>query len=432
MTDVNGDGCLDAFEADAYGLIWTSLGDCAGNFTTPLGKPTGDFNASIALTDVNGDGHLDVVTTAFPFIEDPIIGSTAGNMLTVVSGDGKGNFTSERDFVGTGMSYSLAIADFNGDGHPDVVSASPDTDTATVYMNDGYGGFGFPQGEWVGIPGVGILDAPVSAPSFVDLNNDGKPDFVLIDEGYSGEYFITTMLNDGTGRFAGPVASDTGINIISDWMGDYRLGDFRRTGHQDLVGIGLDLSYSTGTQYILFAPGNGNRIFGKATLIATPGAEGEMGVGDFNGDGKLDFVAVGANPNGGSWTLTVFLGNGDGTFHNAGSLDFVDSAEDMTRVFVGDLNRDGKLDLLVYDTGNGYWTTSSYVWEFLGNGNGTFQPGQQLFSEFQPMTLADVNGDSWPDIVRYDFFWLDGSTQTLGPPKFTTYLGQPSGTFVPK
>jgi hypothetical protein len=141
-------------------------------------------------------------------------------------------------------------------------------------------------------------------------------------------------------------------------------------------------------------------------------------------------VAVGANPNGAGWVLTTFLGNGDGTFRNGGSLSFTDSAADMARVFAGDFNRDGKLDVLVYDTGNGYFTTGSYVWEFVGNGNGTFQAGKLLFSAFQPMTMADVNGDSWLDIVRYDFMWPDGTTETLGPAKFTTYLDQPSGTFA--
>ena len=86
-----------------------------------------------------------------------------GNMLAVALGDGHGNFSVGRDYVGTGMSYSLAIADFNGDGRPDVVSASPDTDTATVYINDGSGGFGFPQGEWIGLPGIGSnVAAPIS------------------------------------------------------------------------------------------------------------------------------------------------------------------------------------------------------------------------------------------------------------------------------
>ena len=155
-----------------------------------------------------------------------------------------------------------------------------------------------------------------------------------------------------------------------------------------------------------------------------------MTVGDFNGDGKLDLVAVGASPTGPGWVLAMFLGNGDGTFRAGSRSTFTDSAGEVARVFAADFNRDGKLDILVYDTGNGYWTTGSNVWEFLGNGNGTFQPGIQLFSSFQPMTLADVNGDSSPDIVRYDFMWPDGTTQTFGQPKFTTYLDQPSGAFT--
>jgi hypothetical protein len=389
----------------------------------------GDSNASVMLADVNGDGYPDIVTTTISLV-DPTFGEVAGNMMAVAFGDGKGNFTPGRDYVGTGISYSAAIADFNGDGHPDVVSASPDTDTATVHMNDGSGGFGFPQGEWIGLAGVGVLNAPLSAPSFVDLNGDGNTDVLLLDEGYNGEYFITALLNDGTGRFSAPVASDAGVSLPSQWMGDYRLGDFRNTGHLDFVGIGLGLTYSTGAQYIVFAPGNGDGTFGKSTFVATPGAEGEMTVGDFNGDGKLDFVAVGASATGPGWVLTMFLGNGDGTFRTGSRSTFTDTAAEVARVFVGDFNHDGKLDVVVYDTGNGYWTTNSNVWEFLGNGNGTFQPGIQLFSSFQPMTIADLNGDSTPDIVRYDFMWPDGTTQTFGPARFTTYLDQSSGAFT--
>jgi hypothetical protein len=429
LADVNGDGCLDALVADGNGYVWIATGDCKGDFAQPSYVPMGDSNASIAIADMNGDGNLDIVTTTIPII-DPIYGDLAGNMVTVAFGDGQGHFASGKDFVGTGMSYSLAVTDFNGDGHLDVVSVSPDTDTATVFLNDGSGGFGFPQGEWIGLPGQGVLNAPISAPSFVDVNGDGKPDVVILDEGYNGEYFITTMLNDGTGRFRAPVPSDAGISITPDWIGDYRLGDFRNTGHLDFLGIGLGLEFTTGIQFVVFAPGNGDGTFGKSTLVMTPGAQGTMGIGDFNGDGKLDFVAIGANSSLSGWVMTTFLGNGDGTFRTGGSVSITDGAELVARVFVGDFNHDGKLDVVVYDTSNGYWTTSSYVWEFLGNGDGTFQPGQQLFQAFQPMTMADVNGDSFLDIVRYDFMWPDGTTENIGPAKFTTYLDQASGGFT--
>ena len=260
---------------------------------------------------------------------------------------------------------------------------------------------------------MGVINAPVSAPSFADLSGDGKPDVLLLNEGYNGEYFITTMLNDGTGRFSGPVASDTGINIVDNWIGDFRLGDFRNTGHIDFVGIGLGDSPTT--QFILFAPGNGDGTFGKALFVPTTGAYGAISVGDFNHDGKLDFVAVGASSSGPGEVVTMFLGNGDGTFRSAGSA-FGNPGSDVARVFTADFNRDGKLDVLAYGTGN-----AASVLEFLGNGDGTFLAGQQLFNSFPPMTLADANGDSWPDIISYN----SAATAT-----FATYLDQPSGSFV--
>jgi hypothetical protein len=425
LGDMNGDGCPDAAIADGVGVVWISLGDCAGNFNAPTTMPMGDSNSGVRLADVNGDGILDLVTTSIPLFT-PDYGEVAGDTLSVAFGDGHGNFSPSRNYVGTGMSYSMAFGDFNGDDKPDVATVSPDTDTVSVYLNDGSGGFGFPQGEWIGLPNIGISNTTASTPSFADLNGDGKPDVVILAESYGGEYFLNAMLNDGTGRFLSPIPSDAGVAIPAGTMGDYRLGNFRNTGKLDFVGIGSAESF---TQYIAFMPGNGDGTFGKPTQVSTAGAAGAMTVGDFNRDGKLDFVTVAPASSGTSKVLTVFLGNGDGTFRDGGSTEFPDMATNVARVFAGDFNRDGKLDILVYTTGNGYGTTSSYVWELLGNGDGTFQAGTQLYNAFQPMTLADVNGDSWPDIVRYDYFLPDGTTTPFNLAKFTTYLDQPSGLF---
>ena len=56
---------------------------------------------------------------------------------------------------------------------------------------------------------------------------------VILDEGGVSEYYIVAMLNDGTGKFSAPILSDTSVALDSNWMGDYRLGDFRKTGHLD-------------------------------------------------------------------------------------------------------------------------------------------------------------------------------------------------------
>lgn len=424
IADVNGDGCADAVVADGFSAVLIALGDCSGKFATPTFVMMGDSNAAVRVMDVNGDGIPDIVTSSLPFFDGALLGQLAGNTVSIALGTGKGNFAPPRQYIGVSQAYSLAAADFNGDGKLDIVTPNSDTDTVTVYQNDGAGGFGFPQGVYAGVPGQGVDDAPFSSPSFLDVNNDGKVDAFLLDEGYNGEFYATSFLNDGTGKFSTPIVSDVGISIDPNWIGDHRLGHFRDSNHLDLVAIGLDQSDTASTQFILFSTGNGDGTFGKGSLVTATGADGVLATGDFNHDGKLDFVTA----NGGdTHTLTTFLGNGDGTFGSLTPITFTDPASDTfstapVRIYTADLNRDGKLDVLVYTTGNGYGTTRSTVWEFDGNGDGTFQAGRQLFNPFRPFALADVNGDTYPDIVLYAGV----------SPTFTNYLDQPDGSFVQK
>jgi FG-GAP-like repeat/Chitobiase/beta-hexosaminidase C-terminal domain len=424
LADVNGDGCLDAVAADVAMIAWVALGDCTGNFSTPNLIPMGDSAFAIQLADVNGDGNLDIVTASAPQ-QEVNYEYTSGNTLNVALGDGKGNFGVARTYVNAGQSYSLAVSDFNGDGKPDFVTANNDMDSVNVFLNDGTGSFGFPQGLYMGESSTGVAIASYSGPSLVDLNGDGKPDAFMLSEGSNSDFYATSFLNDGTGRFADPLASDSGIP--ANYVGDYRLGNFRNTGHQDLVAVGANTSFDPGSELILFVPGNGDGTFGKGTLVTATGANGLIATGDFNGDSKLDFVTVTGT---GSYTLTPFLGNGDGTFRTGTPVTFSDGSEEVLKVYSSDFNKDGKLDVLVFSSGNGYWTTKSAVWEFDGNGDGTFQTGKELYTDFQPFTLADVNNDGRLDIARYDTFWPDGTTETFEPAKFWTYLGQANGTFV--
>jgi len=423
LADVNGDGCLDALVADLVEVVFVGLGDCTGSFGQLMIVPMGGPATTVRIADLNGDGFPDLVTGSAIVRQldatDPI-GTTVG----VALGDGKGNFGPARVYMGASEESALAVGDFAGNGSPSIVTADVDTDTVTVFVNDGNADFGAPEGIYSGKTIYGNVQ-PAGRFTIADLNGDGKPDLFQLG-GFDAIYSMT-FLNDGKGRFAWPILSSFGAAASQQYMGDYRLGDFRNTGHLDMVGIGVNAAYDAASQVILFQPGEGDGSFGTATITPTSGADGAMTTGDFNRDGKLDFVTVnGAQTH----ILTPFFGNGDGTFRAGTPVTFTDQNVEISRVYTGDFNRDGKPDVLVFTTSNGYWVPFLAIWEVDGQGNGTFQPGRELYNGFQPFTLADMNNDGHPDIVRYDTFWPDGNTETFAPPKITTYLGQADGTFA--
>src|SRR5262249_27621203 len=129
-----------------------------------------------------------------------------------------------------------------------------------------------------------------------------------------------------------------------------------------------------------------------------------------NGDGLLDLVTA----NGDGATVSVLLGNGDGSFQNAHNFG---AGSNPQYVAVGDLNGDGRLDLAV---ANG---TSDNVSVLLGNGDGSFQNAQNLPAGTFPFPVAvpDVNGDGRPDLAVANDIFPEGTVSVL--------LGNGDGTF---
>lgn len=442
--DMDEDGCPDAVTVEALGLVRIFKGTCDGNFDeVPLLTTVGAGEApvSVAVADMNGDGHLDVVTSGGFFIID-VPAQQAGNLVTVLSGDGKGNLGSPKVYRGEPSLFGLAVGDLNEDGHPDVIVSSQDSDTAAVFLNDGSGGFSGPSGEYIGYitnGQGGTTNAPFTDFFAVDIDGDGKTDLALIEQQqfFQQPWNLAVVLNDGTGHFGpvvrSPVIDGSHIPIA------YVMGDFRNTGRPDFLAFHFDDSNDNG-QSVSFCPNAGGGQFGAP--VVTPlssdfGIFGVLGTGDFNHDGNLDYVLATETPStsplfaAGLYEMTVFYGNGNGTFRQGPSQAFGANqgffVGSPRMIFTGDFNKDGNLDVLIWVYDNVEGTQHHNVYEFLGNSDGTFQPARLILPDFGFFGMADLNHDGLPDIVEYKQP-LTTLADSL-PVAFNIYLGQPDGSF---
>jgi FG-GAP-like repeat len=348
-----------------------------------------------------------------------------------LKGDGKGNVNPAQIYRGGADSFSLVVADFTGDHRPEIVTANSSENLATLFLNDGNGHFGAPQGEAIGYL-TGVINSPnPNAPmEAVDLNGDGKPDLILVEDGVdiSQPSQLTVMLNDGTGKFLSPVRSPilSGPNILE--FPRFVTGAFRNSKYPDLILI----SGFTASNPVLFFPGNHDGTFGSPTRLATLPNPLTVVSEDFNQDGNLDFVVYSTNADYTQVQVDTFLGRGDGTFKELPEQNFASpSTGSPLQIFALDLNHDGKTDLLIGNNLNGGWTDSGDdLVEFLGNGDGTFQAPKILIPHFGAVAVADLNGDGFPDLIQGRDPTENVGEFLFGTPAVTVYLGTANGTFV--
>ncbi len=194
------------------------------------------------------------------------------------------------------------------------------------------------------------------------------------------------------------------------------VGDFNGDGNLDLVAVTQQGNPdSPGNLSVLL--GNGDGTFQPAVNIPISFAPFAVAVGDFNGDGNLDVVATDSGFREGN-TVTVLLGTGDGTFQSPRSFAVGRNPEAVT---VGDVNGDGIADIV---TANIMDNTVSVL---LGNGDGSFRNRVTYPVGVNPrsVSLADLRGDGRPDIVTANEGFIDT------PGGVSVLLNNGDGTFQP-
>ncbi len=275
-------------------------------------------------------------------------------------------------FYPTQLSYFLAVADFNGDGNLDIVTADDNLgpSTVSVYLGNGDGTFKTPP----------VVSSTTNPNVFVvvgDFNGDGKPDIAVIDLPY-----ISVLLGNGDGTFGPP--SDNSSLAGAKWLA---VADFNNDHKLDVLVTGqFGAGYNIGVLL-----GNGDGTLQNSITTPLQFVPSTVAAGDLNGDGNMDAVL--------SYDLGdigVFLGNGDGTLQPV--VIYNTSGISGVAVVVGDLNLDGKLDVAIpSELGNGPLGGVDVFW---GNGDGTLGPAQFFASTTTGLpALGDLNGDGLPDLL---------------------------------
>jgi len=408
LADLNSDGRPDIVSASIYGNgvgVFLNQGNGAfaprvGYSTTWDGEPSTVSPDLVTIADFNGDGRLDLAKVGY-YVPPAIF-----------YGQGNGTFAAATYLNGYEYSRAVASGDFNADGKIDLaivneVSLVGQTGRVTILMNQGNGIFA---------AGVHYaLDSKSNAMTVADLNADGKLDLAITSFLYNSDQSATfgskvnVLLNQGSGSFAAVVTYDVpGVSSVTaaNVNGDANVDLVATTGNHNTVKVLL---------------GQGSGVFAAGVDYLVRAIANAVAVADIDNDTDPDLV-IGAGdgtvPYYGNGALPVLKNTGNGVFGSP-----IDpspkAAMSASVVLTGDLNSDGKLDLL--------GVANDGIRVAFGQGNGLFgaNTSYPATSTEHPYSgaLGDMNSDGKPDLV------------VLNAPaegKISVRLNQGNGTFGPK
>lgn len=351
---------------------------------TGTNLPTGLLNGlsmDAGVADFDGDGDPDIV----------IANEFRPNILLLNDGAGRFSDGSSRLPAANRDSEDVGIADFDGDGDLDIVVVSEDDRTNELYFNDGTGRF---TDEGARLPVEGTTNGVVVA----DVNGDGFPDILFANNGQDA-----VIINDGAGNFADETAER--LPRSADVTQDLELGDVDGDGDPDLIVA------NEGANALYINDGTGR--FSDESAARIPQRDGgeetrEADFGDADGDGDLDllFANVAAFVAGADPRNRLLINDGNGFFADETSSRLPAASVSSFDGDFADVDGDGDLDIVTanadVDLSVGR-IADSRSRAYLNDGNGVFtDASEEVFGAGATGTgldlqFADFDGDGRPD-----------------------------------
>jgi hypothetical protein len=352
------------------------------NVTPRIDLPFDDYGERLLVKDFNQDSIPDlVIVMASPF---------APKRVSFFPGASDGGFGSPVNTLTLSGNRALindvTAGDFNGDGALDIVAISEDDLNAWsvwVILNNGVGGFASPARF--------VSSEVLRRASAGDFNNDGKTDLVvgIIDDERTADGLL--FLNDGAGNFGQPQRI-----LRADSISPHNPQSVTPT---DLDGDGnLDLVFLYNAEAPAIYKGNGAGGFTPQPEIGDGFFWNSSAIGDFNGDGRPDLLAV--EPEGSQDNLRVYLNDGTGRFGEPVITPSGEAVFNVQGAIADDFDGDGKTDVVIRaidrssnrDTG---------IRLFIATTDGRFiEPVGYHPSVMAPaIATSDFNHDGLPDIL---------------------------------